>query len=275
MATKKVTSSAPANNLLANRFVSGLMKSRWFPGILQWPTAIVFSVIVYELLFGPPAAHDNFGTAMTWVLWWPLIPIIFVFMGRFWCAICPFGSLSDVIQKFVGHNRPVPPFLKKYGIWIIDATFILITWGDHVFGIVESPWGSAVLLLLLISAVVITATIWARRAWCRHLCFLGGLSSNYSQTGILALRGTPEKCGTCTVSACYKGTEKVAGCPMFEFPKTMDTNSQCNLCGNCVKTCPNGSPTLTARIPTEELWSVSKPNLAASFLAVVIMGIVF
>ncbi len=262
-------------NLLKNRFVAGIFKSRWFPGILQWPTALAFLLIMYILLFGPARAHSNFGTALTWVLWWPLIPIIFVLMGRFWCAVCPFATLNDVVQKFAGHNRPVPIFLKKYGIWLIDAMFILITWGDHVFGMVESPWGSGVLMLMIVTGVVATAVLWERRGWCRYLCFLGGLSSNYSQTGVLALRGSPEKCSQCKVSACYKGDDRVPGCPMFEFPKTMGTNAQCNLCGYCVKTCPNGSITLKARIPTEELWSVRKPRFAASFLAVVIMGIVF
>jgi ferredoxin len=62
---------------------------------------------------------------------------------------------------------------------------------------------------------------------------------------------------------------------MFEFPRTMDTSDQCNLCGYCVKSCPNGSLTLTARPPTKELWSIKKPQFAAALLAVVIMGILF
>lgn len=270
---QKVNSSG--HNLLKNRFIGGLLRSRWYPGILQWPTALVFMFIIYLFLFGPVRAHSNFGTALTWVLWWPLIPIIFIVMGRFWCAICPFGTLSDFIQKIVGHNRPVPKFLKNYGIWIIDAVFILVTWGDHIFGMVEYPWVSGVIMLMIITAVVISASLWERRTWCRYICFLGGLSSNYSQAGTLALRGTPETCSKCKVAACYKGNEKVPGCPVFEFPKTMDSNSQCNLCGYCVKTCPNDSPTLKARIPTSELWSVRSPKFAVAFLAAVIMGIVF
>ena len=115
-------------NLMKIPFIKRFVRSRWYPGIFQWMTLAVFSLIVYQLLVGPDAAHDNFGTALTWVLWWPLIPIIFLFLGRFWCAICPFATVSDLVQKLVGNNRPVPKFLKKYGIWIIDALFILITW---------------------------------------------------------------------------------------------------------------------------------------------------
>ena len=266
----------PDRNLLHNRLIGGLMRSRWYPGVIQWATAAVFILIVWQLLLGPDAAHDNLGTALTWVLWWPLIPIIFVFLGRFWCAICPFATLSDFVQKLVGLNRPVPKFLKSYGIWIIDFSFIAITWSDHVFGVVESPWGSGILLLLLTTGVVFSGAFFERRTFCRHLCFLGGLSGNYARTGMIALRATPSVCATCTSkAACFNGSEKAAPCPMFEFPRTMESNANCTLCANCVKSCPNDSLTLTLRPPTSELWFVRKPKVAEAFLAVVIMGIVF
>jgi polyferredoxin len=263
-------------NLLKNRTLLAIMKSRWYPAVFQALAAVGFTVIVYQLVAGPVAAHQNLGTARTWVLWWPLIPILFLLLGRFWCAICPFGTLSDLVQKFVGNERPVPVFLKKYGIWIIDALFILITWSDHVWGIVENPWGSGVLLLLLTTGVVASGAFFQRRTWCRYLCFLGGLSGNYALAGMVALRATPEVCATCkSKAACYNGSEKGPGCPMFEFPRQMDSNANCNLCAACIKTCPNGSIQLTVQPPTKELWSIKKPKFEQAFLAVVIMGIVF
>jgi ferredoxin len=62
---------------------------------------------------------------------------------------------------------------------------------------------------------------------------------------------------------------------MFEYICTMDNRADCNLCGNCVKTCPNSSIRITPRIPTAELWGIKKPKAEHEFLAVVIMGIVF
>jgi polyferredoxin len=270
------TVTPPDRNLLHNRLIGGFLRSRWYPGIFQWVTATAFTLIVWQLMLGPDAAHDNLGTALTWVLWWPLIPIIFVFLGRFWCAICPFATLSDFVQKLVGLNRPVPKFLKSYGIWIIDLTFIMITWSDHVFGVVESPWGSGILLLMLTTGVVVSGAFFQRRTFCRYLCFLGGLSGNYARTGMIALRATPTVCATCkSKAACFNGSEHAPGCPMFEFPRTLESNASCNLCANCVKSCPNDSITLTLRPPTSELWFVRKPRVEEAFLAVVIMGIVF
>ncbi|MFZ5643650.1 MAG: 4Fe-4S binding protein [Bacillota bacterium] len=262
-------------NLLNVGVINNIFISRWFPGILQWPTAFIFAVVVYQLFYGPSSAHDNFGTAMTWVLWWPIIPLVFLLLGRFWCAVCPFATLSDLVQKWVGLRRPVPVFLKKYGIWIIDALFILITWADHVFGIVESPVGSGILLMMIITGVVFSGAFFERRTWCRYLCFLGGLSGNYSRAGALELRADGEKCKTCRDKYCYKGRGDVPGCPMFEVPGKMDSSAGCNLCGNCIKVCENNSVSIKARVPSKELWFIRRPKIEESFLAIIIMGIVF
>jgi len=277
--TSQVSKPAPSwldgGNLLKNKWIKSFLRSRWYPGIIQWPTLIIFVVIIFQLLLGPSAAHDNLGTALTWVLWWPIIPVIFLFLGRFWCAICPFATVNDLVQKFVGNNRPVPHILKKYGIWIIDASFIFITWSDHVWGVVGSPVGSGVLLLILTTGVVASGAFFERRTFCRHVCFLGGLAGNYAQAGMLSLHGTPDICAKCTTASCFKGTEKAPGCPMFEFPRTMSSSANCVLCGDCLKNCPNDSIQLTLRPPTQELWFVHKPKVEAAFLAAVIMGIVF
>jgi ferredoxin len=268
-----------SRNLLELRPVSRLVRSRWYPGIFRVPVAAVFGLVAYELIAGPWEAHDNAGTALMWVLWWPLLPIVFVALGRLWCAVCPFGWLTDLVHNAVGAGRPVPAFLKKYGIWIIDATFLLITWADHVWGVVENPWGSAVLLLMLTTAVVVSGAFFPRRTFCRYLCFLGGLSGNYARTGAVQLRANPNICATCTSrAACYNGRtingKQIPGCPMFVFPRTMDSSADCNLCGNCVKACPNDAIEIRLRKPTSELWFVRNPRIEESFLAAAIMGIV-
>lgn len=262
-------------DLLSIRWVKKFVKSNWYPSIFQWIVIFVFSIIVFELVMSTVNPSKNFGTTMTWVLWWPIIPILFLVAGRFWCAICPFGKLSDIIRKTVGANRPMPKFLKKYGIWLIDLFFIAITYSDHIWGIVESPRGSGYLLLLLVTMVVATSVFYERRTFCKTLCFLGGLAGNYSRSGALKVQATPDICKKCKVQSCYKGTEKVEGCPMFQFPRTMESSAECNICGNCIKSCPNNSIRIETRVPTKELWGLKNPRLEHASLAAVIMGIVF
>lgn len=275
LANEKKRMENQSYNLLAIPGMKKFIQSRWYPGIFQWIVLIVFSIIVFELVAGTVDPSRNLGTSLTWVLWWPLIPLFFVTVGRFWCAICPFGKVSDIIRKTIGSKRPAPKFLKKYGLWLIDLFFIAITYSDHVWGVVENPRGSGYLLLLLVTMVVGSSVFYERRTFCKNLCFLGGLSGNYSRAGSLELRGTPEVCKTCKTQACFKGTEKAEGCPMFQFARTMDTSADCNLCGNCVKNCPNNSIRISPRIPTSELWGIRRPRMEHTVLAAVIMGIVF
>ncbi|MCM3600764.1 4Fe-4S binding protein [Robertmurraya korlensis] len=270
-----LTNKKSSIDLLSIPIIKKFIKSKWYPGIFQWIVLVFFSVIVFELVAGTVNPHRNFGTTMTWVLWWPVIPILFIALGRFWCAICPFGKLSDIIRKMVGSERPMPKFLRTYGIWLIDLFFIAITYSDHVWGIVESPRGSGYLLLLLVTMVVATSVFYERRTFCKTLCFLGGLAGNYSRSGALELRGTAEICRMCKTQSCFKGSEQAEGCPMFQFVRTMDSSAECNICGNCVKNCPNDSIKLQVRVPTKELWSLKNPKLEHASLAAVIMGIVF
>lgn len=268
-------SAKKPNNILDYPLIKSFIKSRWYPGIFQWAGIVVFSVMVYQLVIGTTNPSKNFGSSMTWVLWWPVIPILFLVLGRFWCAVCPFGKISDIVRKLIGSEKPVPRFLKKYGIWLIDIFFILITWADHIWGIVGSPRGSGYLLLILLTMVVATSVFYERRTFCKTLCFLGGLAGNYSRAGMLELRGTPDICRTCKTQSCFKGNEKAEGCPMFQFVRTMDTSADCNLCANCVKSCPNDSIRVSVRKPTSELWGIKNPKAEHAFLAAVIMGIVF
>jgi ferredoxin len=116
--------------------------------------------------------------------------------------------------------------------------------------------------------------VFEKRAWCRYLCFLGGLSSNYSMSSALELRTDSKICKTCKDPTCYKGTEKAEGCSMFEYPRTMDSNRFCNFCSNCIKNCPHDAIKITPRAPTSELWFIKKPRFEDSFLATALIGIV-
>ena len=256
-----------------------LLNSRWYPAVPQAITIWAFAIITWQLLFGPRDANFNLGSLYTWNLWWPLLPITFLLAGRFWCAICPFGLINDVVQKAFGRNKPVPKLVKKYGIWFIDALFIFITWADHLFGIFSSPLLTGALMLVLITGVLISGALWQRRTWCRHLCFLGGLAGNYARNGMLELRAKPATCSKCTSkAACFNGTANVPPCPVFEFPRQMETSVNCNFCGNCVKSCPNNSVRVRLRPPSKEIYSIlgrtTEPKFDEAFLAIVVVGIV-
>jgi len=268
--------SGPEPNLLHLSAMRRIFHSRWYPGVLQLGGLIVFAAVMLATLFGPTVVADNFGSTIVWILWWPLLPLSYFLFARLWCTVCPYPVVGEWFQRLTGVNLKAPRFLKHYGIWIIDLTFLTITWADHVFGIVESPRGTGYLLLAILAGAIVTSLFIERRAFCSHLCFLGGLSGNYSMTSSLALRANLDNCKKvgCKDLWCANGSSRAAACPLYEVPRTMESNRDCNLCGNCVKSCPHGSLRLELRKPTAELWKVRKPRLDVAFLAVVLVGVV-
>ncbi len=261
-------------NFLNNPQLKALLKSKWYPLIFVLPTMIIFGLLVIQLFFGPEETSLNFGSVMVWILLWPILPVLFLVFGRFWCSVCPLSRVSDEVQKNVGMHKKVPKFLQTYGVWIIIIAFLIITWVDSVLGLVENPRNTGYLLLFVFTGVVLMGAVYERRAWCRYLCFLGGLSSNYSMSSALELRADTEKCKACKTPTCFKGDGKVDGCSMFEYPRTMDSNRSCNFCSNCIKTCQHDAIRITPRPPTSELWFIKKPRFEESFLATALIGIV-
>jgi polyferredoxin len=253
--------------------VKQVLRHPAYPALFQWISLLVFAFIVVELLAGPANAKENLGSLLVWVLWWPALIVIF-FFGRIWCAVCPFSLLSDLLRRVAGNSFKAPPFLKQNGFFIMVGFLLILTLGQEVFHIAGSTTMTAVMLLAIVTGVSAAGLFFERRSWCRYLCPLGGIAVTYSRAGSVVLQGNPERCQTCHTVNCYKGSEDRPGCPMFEFPRVMDTAAYCNLCGQCVKDCPHDAVDVRLRPPMSELWFIRKPRFRESLLAVLLMGIV-
>src|SRR3989338_8044424 len=143
------------NDLLEYKLVKWLMKSKLYPAVLQIPTVVFFGFIVYYLFFGSSSYDKNPASILAWTLWWPLVPLTFILFGRLWCAICPLPLIGDFIQKFVQPVRKPGKFLIKYGIWITDGMFLGITLFDRLYGMVDTPWLSGLVFVLILTGIII------------------------------------------------------------------------------------------------------------------------
>jgi hypothetical protein len=256
-------------------YFTDLLKKRWYPWSLQVVTLVIFTAVIAQLVFGSRNEGENPGSIIVWLLWWPLIPLTFLLAGRFWCAICPFGTAGDWARKFLGLNRPVPRVIRQHGLWIINGLFFVIAWYDVVFGLTTSVSATAGLLLLVLAATIAMSLVYEKRAWCRYMCPLGGMFGNYSQTATVELRGTPEICGSCRDLHCYKGRDDIPGCPLFISLNKLESNRTCNFCGECVKSCQKDSPRMVTRERVgHELWRKSKPRFDEAFFAASLMGLI-
>jgi polyferredoxin len=71
---------------------------------------IVFIFIILYGLFGPQSKDENPVIFLTWGIWWPSVVLSWFFLGRTWCAFCPFPGLARLFQKLKLTLRKEPPY---------------------------------------------------------------------------------------------------------------------------------------------------------------------
>lgn len=247
---------------------------RAWPGPLRWGVAAFFAALVAACFLAPATAAGEAALLLVWGVWWPALALSFLLLGRVWCSLCPMAFAGGFAQRLAGGTRQVPGWIKDREPWILAGGFLLILWIEEVTDMRNSPVATGFLLLAILAGAVATALRFPRRTWCRHLCPLGGLAGACSTTSMLEVRSTPDICGAkCTGHACYRGGDGAPGCPMFHHVMFLDTNRDCVLCLDCVRSCPNGSPRVLLRLPAEELWKDLRPRPEVGWLAAVLAGL--
>jgi ferredoxin len=266
-------SSGPLN-LLDVGWLRRLLTARSFPLSLQIPLLALMGVVAFLGFHDVQEGGVNFATKLTWTIWWAGIIFTFVLLGRVWCVACPFGALNEWTSRLVAPLRRLPrPFRN---IWWATGLFVLLTWADEQLGVVRSPRVTAWIVVFFAGLAVAVGLFYERRSFCRYLCPIGGVIGLYSMTAPLELRVRDAAvCRTHGVKECYRGSGTTYGCPMFEFPQTMDRNNYCTLCAECARGCSHGNLALRFRAFGRDLWATSRRAMDESYLAVVLVGLTF
>jgi ferredoxin len=261
-------------DLLQIGWVKSIVKWKYFQPALQFPNLLIFALVIYLGFYDVQDGGRNLATKLTWTIWWAAIIFAFVLVGRLWCAMCPFGALTIWASRLFHPARRFPQSLRN--IWMATLAFVLLTWADVFFGIVGSPSRTAWLVIIITAVAILIGMFFQRATFCRYLCPIGGMIGLYSMVSPLELRSRDRGvCATCSSKSCYRGSEAGQGCIMFEFPSVMDRNTYCNLCGECVKTCPNDNIAFRLRPFMGDLESSANRRFDEAFLAILLVGLVF
>lgn len=259
-------------NLLDIPWIKGFLKSAWFQPVFQIPLLAGFVLIIAAGLFDIQQGDRNIATILMWTIWWAGIIFTFVFFGRIWCMMCPYGALQDWIQRLFTFNKNFPrPFRN---IYLSSFLFFGLTWWDSYSGIVNKPALTAYILLGLFAAAIGIAIVFKGRAFCRYVCPIGGLIGIYSMFSPIELRNKClDVCRQHKVKECIKGTEKSYPCPMFQTPMTLDRNNYCNFCSECIKSCSQNNIIIRFRSFAKDLWFAAKGYMDEAYLAMTLVGI--
>ena len=250
------------------------LRSPWWPERINYGfTLTAFAILLGVLFFGPQTRERNFALNLFWAWWWPVFLLAFPFLGRIWCAVCPFMIYGEVTQKlslwlFPRQLKRWPRHqAEKWGGWFLFGLFALIFLWEELWDLENTAYLSGSLLLLITAGAMIFSAIFERRFWCRYLCPIGGMNGLFAKLSMTELRAQQGICSaSCTTYQCYKGGPQKGegmeslGCPLYSHPAQLEDNKDCVLCMTCLKACPHRSVEFNLRPPGVELWTTHVPH---------------
>jgi len=263
-------------NLLKIPLIKRLCESKKLIKTVKITILIFFIFLLYLIVLQPDVliGGKNIALIFSWQICLPLLFLVFLFAGRFACAICPIYYISRFFNKYVSLKIPIPSFIKNHGIWIMGIGFISILSLESYTNMAHSINKTAYLILSILFAAIIADFVFEKSAWCRYICPMGGLGSLFSMSSIIEIRANKHTCTTiCTTHDCFKGTEKVEPCPMFLHLQFLSDNRDCKVCLNCIKNCNHNATQMNIRIPGAEIASLKQPSLAGAVMSILLSGL--
>jgi transcriptional regulator with AAA-type ATPase domain/NAD-dependent dihydropyrimidine dehydrogenase PreA subunit len=276
---------------LLNRYpkLRYFLRSDWYPDRINYGfTLSFFALIVLILFIAPQNRQSNFALNLFWAWWWPLVLIGFPFVGRLWCAVCPFMIYGEITQKlslmlFPRQLKRWPRnAAERWGGWFLFGLFALILLWEELWDLENTASLSACLLLLITAGAMIFSAIFERRFWCRYLCPIGGMNGLFAKLSMTELRAQQGTCSAeCTTYQCYKGGaakgegQETNGCPLYSHPAQLTDNRDCVLCMTCLKACPHRSVEFNLRPPGIELWTTHTPRSYEVALLFLLLNVIF
>ena len=228
-------------------------RCRFFPLVLQIIAIIAFGLLVVGGLladtddpaFAKVLRNTNLANLIVWSYWWPLIIVAAIFLGRVWCMVCPM-ELATSLAARVGLKRK-PPRIFRSG-WIITAFYVGILFiGIHMLAMHRVPLRMAIYLLVLTGAAILTGLLFERNTFCAFVCPVGHLLGLYARLAPLGW-GVRDKgvCQSCKDKSCVTKDNLYAlqgrSCGVGLAPGALDDNTDCLLCGQCLKACDWNNP---------------------------------
>jgi transcriptional regulator with AAA-type ATPase domain/NAD-dependent dihydropyrimidine dehydrogenase PreA subunit len=265
------------------------LRSSWWPDRLNYGVTLgLFALVVIIGLFGPQTRDRSFVLNLFWAWWWPVMLLLFPFVGRLWCSVCPFMIYGELAQRlslkwFPRQLRSWPrQQAERWGGWFLFGLFVLILLWEELWNLENTAYLSSCLLLLITAGAVIFSLLFERRFWCRYLCPIGGMNGMFAKLAMIELRAQQGICAaTCTTYQCYKGGpekgegQETGGCPLYSHPAQLQDNRDCVLCMTCLKACPHRSVELNLRPPGIELWTTHTATAPEAALLLLLFGAVF
>ena len=221
--------------------------------MLQLMTLVVFVLLIIDgfaadtddMAFARILRNTNLANLIVWSYWWPVIIISAIFFGRIWCMVCPMELLTSFAAR-IGLKRR-PHRVVQSG-WIITLFYILILFvGIHTLAIHRVPFRMSIYLMALMASTIVVGLIFSRNTFCAYICPVGHLLGLYARLAPFGWSiGNESICSNCKDHSCTANVNAYIfqgrSCGVGLNPAQLDDNTNCLLCGQCVKSCDHNNP---------------------------------
>jgi len=126
----------------------------------------------------------------------------------------------------------------------------------------------------MIVLAIVPAILFDKKSFCRYGCFVGRIAGMYANFAPVEVRAADKDlCASCKSRDCFSGNEKGAPCPTSLCLATVEDNTYCTMCGECVKSCPKDNVGLNLRPFGEDLYHYANPKRDEAFLAMTLLSL--
>ncbi len=274
-------------DLARNPHIARLLRSRKFQFFLILPNQLIFWLVIFVGVLGSVVPGLNFGTAITWYVWFCLVFVMMVVVGRAWCVMCPFGGFAEWIQRRsfwrrtqhrLGLGRTLPEPIARYGFLLSVGSFLLLSWIEEFFNIAGpgNPVATSLMVLGIVASALTFFLLFDRRTFCRYICPLSAVIGTVGGIGSVAGFRTRDRqvCLSCNTKDCMRGGESGYGCPWYTWPGSADSNLACGLCSECYKACPSDNIGLYVQKPLTSIVAPTRRRIDVAWAIALLWGLV-
>jgi len=264
-----------------------VLHSRAFPFVGILLSNLVFWLVIVSGFAGTVDPGLNFATAITWYLWFCLVFVLMLVVGRGWCVVCPFGGAAEWVQRrslwqkaqrSLGLGRKMPEWLARYGLLLSAATFMMLTFVEEFFNIAGpgAPHDTSWMVLGIVISALVVFLVFERRTFCRYLCPMSVVIGTVGTLGSAAGFRTKDRsvCADCTTKECMRGSDTTYGCPWYTWPGSAETNQMCGLCTDCYKGCPSSNVGLYTQKPMTSMIAPHRRRADVAWAVIILFALV-
>lgn len=211
-------------------------------------------VVLLDPFAALQVAAASWAFSPDWLLFaLPVLAVYALVRARAFCGwVCPVNLLLEGVDFLRGklgiqvREAPVP---RRAKMWVaLGVVLLSAAVGFPVFEAVSpiSAVNKGIVLggmtgLITLAAIVAAELFWARRAWCRSLCPLGGFYEALGRVGLVNVRIDHGACIGC--DACRRACLADPGIlePALSEDDVLVRSGDCMACGACVDACPTGA----------------------------------